>query len=143
MSAGDTGGCEDQRAALRGLLHVAADRLSSETAQTRGMQRLAAISTKHAGSSEIWMGLTIVSPGFTSAAHHHGRSETGIYVVSGTPKFRFREDGRIIELPTEPGDFIFVPSFAPHVELNEGEDDAVVVIARSTDEAIVENMESL
>ena len=134
---------EDPGAALRGLLHVAADRLSAETAQTQGMKRLAAISAEHVGSSEIWMGLTIVSPGFTSAAHHHGRSETGIYVVSGTPTFRFRQDGRIVDLATASGDFVFVPPFVPHVELNEGEDDAVVVIARSTDEAIVENLESL
>jgi uncharacterized RmlC-like cupin family protein len=143
MSSGDMKGSEESRAALRGLLHVAAEQLSSETAQTSGMQRLAAISARHVGSSEIWMGLTIVSPGFTSAAHHHGRSETGIYVVSGTPKFRFREDGRIIELAPEPGDFIFVPPFAPHIESNDGDDDAVVVIARSTDEAIVENLDSL
>lgn len=136
-------GSGGSREAIRGLLHVTADRLSEETAQTSGMRRLAAISSKLAGSREIWLGVTIVAPGFTSAAHHHGRSETGIYVVSGTPTFRFRADGGIEEVATSPGDFVFVPPFAPHVELNDGDEDAVVVIARSTDEAIVENLAGL
>ena len=136
-------GSEHARDELRSLLRIAAADLSANTAQSPGMRRVAAVSSGTTGSSEIWMGLTYVEAGFTSAAHHHGRSETGIYVVSGTPTFRFREDGEIVELDPEPGDFIFVPPFAPHIELNRGDETAVVVIARSTDEAIVENLETL
>lgn len=136
-------GTEAGREQLRALMRIAAADLSADTAQSPGMRRVAAVSAATTGSTSIWLGLTYVEAGFTSAAHHHGRSETGIYVVSGTPTFRFRDDGRIVDLDTEPGDFIFVPPFAPHIELNRGDETAVVVIARSTDEAIVENLEEL
>jgi uncharacterized RmlC-like cupin family protein len=128
---------------LQRLMRIRAEDLSSATAQSAGMRRVAAVSAGTTGSSELWMGLTFVDPGFTSAAHHHGRSETGIYVVSGTPTFQYREGDRIVRLDTVAGDFIFVPPFAPHIELNEGDETAVVVIARSTDEAIVENLDAL
>lgn len=136
-------GTEAGREQLRALMRIAAADLSADTAQSPGMRRVAAVSAATTGSTSIWLGLTYVEAGFTSAAHHHGRSETGIYVVSGTPTFRFRDDERIVDLDTEPGDFIFVPPFAPHIELNRGDETAVVVIARSTDEAIVENLEEL
>lgn len=136
-------GTEAGREQLRALMRIAAADLSADTAQSPGMRRVAAVSAATTGSTSIWLGLTYVEAGFTSAAHHHGRSETGIYVVSGTPTFQFRDDGRIVDLDAEPGDFIFVPPFAPHIELNRGDETAVVVIARSTDEAIVENLEEL
>jgi uncharacterized RmlC-like cupin family protein len=85
-----------------------------------------------------------VGAGVSSGAHHHGRSETGIYVVSGNPVFVYREDDRDVRLETKPGDFVYVPPFVPHVESNADSDqDAVVVIARTTQEAIVENLDSL
>jgi uncharacterized RmlC-like cupin family protein len=90
------------------------------------------------------MGETHVAPGVTSAPHHHGESETGIYVVSGHPEFIYGEDGREVRLRTKPGDYIYVPPFAHHIESNaNSEDEAVVVIARTTQEAIVENLEKL
>jgi len=102
---------------------------------------VAAISGQNCGSSAIWMGVTRVAPGASSGLHHHGESETGIYVVSGRPVFIGRDGDEEFRLETEPGDFIFVPPHAPHVESNEGRDEeAVVVIARSTQEAIVVNL---
>jgi uncharacterized RmlC-like cupin family protein len=79
-----------------------------------------------------------------SAAHHHGHSETGIYVVSGTPAFVYLDDDREVRLQAGPGDYVFVPPFVPHREENPSPDqDAVVVIARSTQEAIVVNLPGL
>lgn len=125
------------------LTRVARGALSPETAQTRGMRRIAAISGVATGSEGLWMGLTVVAPHTRSAAHHHGPSETGIYVVSGAPVFSYRDGGEIVELRTEPGDFVHVPPLVVHVEDNPGDDEAVVVIARTTQEAIVEHVGDL
>jgi uncharacterized RmlC-like cupin family protein len=120
---------------------VKAGELTPQTAQTAGMHRVAAISGPVCGSRAIWMGVTRVAPGASSGLHHHGDSETGIYVVSGRPVFIGRDGDEEFRLETEPGDFVFVPPHAPHVESNEGrEEEAVVVIARSTQEAIVVNL---
>ncbi len=49
-----------------------------------------------------------------------------------------------MRLETSPGDYIFVPPYVPHREENPSADEeAVVVIARSTQEAIVVNLPSL
>ena len=126
------------------LVQIIAGTLSGDTAQTSGMTRLEAISSKTVGSEKLWMGETHVAPATNSADHHHGEAETAIYVVSGRPRFVFLEDGREKILQTSPGDYIFVPPYTPHREENPSPDTpAVVVIARSTQEAIVVNLPSL
>lgn len=123
------------------LRHIRAGELSENTAQTAGMRRAAAISGAICGSSSIWMGTNRMAPGATSGLHHHGDSETGIYVVSGHPVFISVDGDREERLETGPGDFIFVPPHAHHIESNEGRDEeAFVVLARSTQEAIVVNL---
>jgi uncharacterized RmlC-like cupin family protein len=122
----------------RRLEHVAGSELSADTAQTPGMQRFAAISGSTVGSERLWMGRTDVAPTTSSGNHHHGESETAIYVVSGHPVFVFADGSGEVRLETGPGDFVFVPPFAAHREENPSADEtAVVVIARSTQEAIV------
>jgi uncharacterized RmlC-like cupin family protein len=130
------------------LHHIRADSLDADTAQSAGMRRVAAISGNSVGSERIWMGQTHVAPGMASADHHHGESETAIYVISGHPEFIFLDgtDGspQEVRLRTGPGDYIFVPPFVPHREENpDPESEAVVVIARSTQEAIVVNLPGL
>lgn len=128
----------------RRLEHVTGTGMSPDTAQTPGMQRFAAISGLTVGSEKLWMGRTHVVPGMTSGNHHHGDSETAIYVVLGHPVFVFADGGREVRLETSPGDFVFVPPFTPHREENPSVDEeAVVVIARSTQEAIVVNLPGL
>ncbi|HEY1675241.1 MAG TPA: cupin domain-containing protein [Streptosporangiaceae bacterium] len=125
---------------------IRAGELSAGTAQTGGMQRSAAISGDIVGARELWMGRTVVLAGASSGDHHHGESETGIYVVSGHPVFVFRDpgSGEISRLETSPGDYVWVPPHVPHREENPSPDtDAVVVIARSTQEAIVVNVPAL
>jgi uncharacterized RmlC-like cupin family protein len=49
-----------------------------------------------------------------------------------------------VRISTSPGDYVFVPPFTPHREENNDPDlEAVVVISRSTQEAIVVNLPSL
>ncbi|QEC47444.1 cupin domain-containing protein [Baekduia soli] len=126
------------------LHHTGHDALSEDTAQTPGMRRYEAISGARTGSRKLWMGRTHVGPGMVSADHHHGEAETGIYVVSGHPVFVFLEDGAERRIETEPGDYMYVPPYVPHREENPSPDEeAVVVIARSTQEGIVINLPSL
>lgn len=132
------------------LHHIAPSELVGDTAQTAGMRRLEAISGRSVGAEHLWMGQTHVPPSTASGNHHHGESETAIYVVAGHPAFVFAErdpaTGQPIErrIETSPGDYVFVPPYAPHREENPHPDEeAVVVIARSTQEAIVVNLDSL
>ncbi|MEV4839379.1 cupin domain-containing protein [Nonomuraea sp. NPDC049486] len=128
----------------RPLRHLTPEDLSGATAQSAGMRRLAAVSDATTGSRRLWMGQTHVAPATRSADHHHGESETAIYVVSGRPVFVFLEDGGERRIETGPGDYVFVPPFVPHREENpDPEQEAVVVIARSTQEAIVVDLPDL
>jgi uncharacterized RmlC-like cupin family protein len=131
---------DPDRATLR---LVPAGQLSGDTAQTPGMRRSEAISGAVCGSQALWMGETRLAPGIKSANHHHGRSETGIYVVSGHPVFVTIDGaGAETSLQTGPGDYVFVPPYVPHREENPSlEQEAVVVIARTTQEAIVVNLD--
>jgi uncharacterized RmlC-like cupin family protein len=120
--------------------------LSGATAQTSGMIRSAAISGDLTGAQSLWMGRTELPPGVSSGDHHHGESETGIYVVSGSPVFVCRDPatGALVRLETRPGDYVWVPPHVPHREVNPSADEpAIVVIARSTQEAIVVNVATL
>ena len=126
------------------LHHTAHDELSEDTAQTPGMRRYEAISGRKTGSRNIWMGKNHVAPGMVSSDHHHGKAETGIYVVSGHPVFVFLEDDEERRIQTQPGDYVYVPPWVPHREENPSPDEeAVVVLARSTQEGIVVNLPSL
>ncbi len=130
------------------LHHIAPAGLIGQTGQTAGMRRLEAISGKTVGARHLWMGQTHVPGATASANHHHGASETAIYIVSGTPTFVFIDlDGdEPVEtrIRTAPGDYVFVPPYVPHREENPDPDvEAVVVIARTTQEAIVVNLDEL
>jgi uncharacterized RmlC-like cupin family protein len=128
----------------RRLHHVGRHSLSEATAQTPGMRRSEAISGKRTGSSKIWMGESHIGPGMISGDHHHGDSETGIYVLSGHPVFVFLENDSERRVETSPGDYVYVPPFVPHREENPSPDEeAVVVLARSTQEGIVVSLPSL
>ena len=130
---------------LRRQVHrVKASQLSSDTAQTDGMRRMAALTGNSVGSESIWMGETHVSPTTRSGNHHHGESETAIFVRSGNPVFVFHDGVKEVRIATAPGDYIFVPPYLPHREENPDPDNpAVIVIAHSTQEAIVMNCHQL
>jgi uncharacterized RmlC-like cupin family protein len=127
----------------RPLHHARRGTLDADTAQTPGMERFEALSARSGGTTRIWLGENHVGPRMRSGDHHHGEAETGIYVVSGHPVFVFLEDGEERRIETGPGDYVFVPPYVPHREENPGDEPAVVVLARSTQEGIVVNLPSL
>jgi uncharacterized RmlC-like cupin family protein len=127
----------------RPLFQIRGGELTGDTMQTSGMTRWEAVSGKSVGADKLWMGQTHVAAGARSGNHHHGAAETAIYVVSGTPAFVFANGGQEIRLEAKPGDYIFVPPYVPHREENPGDTEAVVVIARSSQEGIVVNLDSL
>ena len=132
----------------RRLFQVISTELSDLTGQTDGMHRLEALSGRTVGTSKLWMGQTHVAPAAKSANHHHGASESGIFVVDGHPEFVFLDEveGEFVErrLRTSPGDYIYVPPWVPHREENPDPDhEALIVLARSTQEAIVVNLPNL
>jgi uncharacterized RmlC-like cupin family protein len=125
------------------LRHIKGADLSGDTNQTSGMTRLEAISGATVGSAKVWMGQTHVAPRTNSGDHHHGDAETAIYVVSGRPSFVFADGDDEVRIDTEPGDYVFVPPYVPHREENPTGEEAVVVIARSSQQGIVVNLPSL
>ncbi len=110
------------------------------TAQTPGMQRVAAISAG-TGSQSIWMGEVVTEPGFASGAHHHGEVESAIYVLSGTYRFRW---GAQLEHSAEgsAGDYILVPPHVVHQEINASATERLVfILSRASQENVVVNVE--
>src|SRR5258708_12270776 len=101
-----------------GVRVIRPHQFDAHTPQTPGMQRVAAVSRELAGSDAIWAGVTVVAPHIASGKHHHGELETVIYVVSGRGKIRWWVDDAEYEEHVEPRDFIYVPPFVPHPQIN-------------------------
>jgi uncharacterized RmlC-like cupin family protein len=124
-----------------GVRIVRSDQLDPNTPQTLGMTRAAAISRATAGANKLWAGTVAIQPNAKTGAHHHGELESVIYVVSGRARMRW---GESLEFFAEagPGDFIYVPPFVPHQEINAKPDEPLMcVIVRSDQEPIVVNLD--
>ena len=124
-----------------GIRIIRRGELNPDTAQTPGMTRAEAISHARVGAQKLWAGTVVVHPDAKTGPHHHGELETVIYVVRGRARFRW---GNQLEFVDEagPGDFIYVPPYVPHQELNARRDMPVeAVIVRSGQEPIVVNLD--
>ena len=115
--------------------------LDADTPQTPGMHRAAAIDFARAGARKLWAGTVHIHAGAKTGAHHHGALESVIYVLRGRARMRW---GERLEYVAEagPGDFIFVPPFVPHQEINASTSETLeCVLVRSDQEAVVVNLE--
>src|SRR5258708_4829216 len=137
-----TNGAEQpSETSLQDIRVIRPHQFDANTPQTPGMQRVAAVSRQLAGSQGIWAGVTIVAPDIASGVHHHGELETVIYVVSGHGRIRWGDSMQFSE-DVEPGDFIYVPPFVPHQEINPSHDTpSQWVIVRNSQDPIVVNLE--
>jgi uncharacterized RmlC-like cupin family protein len=115
--------------------------LDPNVPQTQGMSRAAAINHARTGAEKIWAGTVSIHPKAKTGAHHHGPVESVIYVVRGRARMRW---GERLEFTAEagPGDFIWVPPFVPHQEINASDSDTLeCVLLRSGQEPVVVNLD--
>jgi uncharacterized RmlC-like cupin family protein len=123
-----------------GVRVVRADELDPSTAQTLGMQRRAAITTDRAGATKLWAGTVTIDAKAKTGAHHHGDLESVIYVVSGSARLRWGDRLEFIA-EAHAGDFIYVPPYVPHQEINASEELQLhCVLARSGQTGLVYNL---
>ena len=124
-----------------GVRVIAACDVDPNTPQTPGMSRAAAITTARVGAAKLWAGTVTIEPDAKTGAHHHGDLESVIYVVKGRARMRWGEQLEFIA-EAGPGDFIFVPPFVPHQEINASEDEALeCVLVRSDGQAVAVNLD--
>ncbi len=126
---------------LHGVKVVPGDQLDANTAQTPGMNRAAAINLARVGAQKIWAGTVHIHANAKTGAHHHGALESVIFVLKGRARMRW---GDHLEFTAEagPGDFIFVPPYVPHQEINASSDETLeCVLVRSDNEAVVVNLD--
>jgi uncharacterized RmlC-like cupin family protein len=123
-----------------GVKVVPGDRLDTDTPQTPGMRRAAAINAARVGAQKLWAGTVSIDPDAKTGAHHHGSLESVIYVIRGRARMRW---GERLEYVAEagPGDFIFIPPFVPHQEINASTSEKLeCMLVRSDNEAVVVNL---
>jgi uncharacterized RmlC-like cupin family protein len=119
---------------------VRPDQFDLGTAQTPGSQRRAAIAAEVGVNSSLWGGIFEVEPGARTGVHHHGSQETVAFVLSGRCEVRWGEKGEFAALACA-GDFIHVPAFLPHMEINPSKVHAFRwVVVRSAPTPIVVNL---
>lgn len=124
-----------------GIRVVHSGELDLNTPQTPGMTRAAAITHARAGANKLWAGTVVVEPDAKTGAHHHGELETVLYIIRGRARFRWGEKLEYFA-EADPGDFIYVPPFVPHQEMNASRDMPVeAVVVRSGQEPIVVNLD--
>jgi uncharacterized RmlC-like cupin family protein len=124
-----------------GVRIVKSNELDINTPQTPGMNRAAAIDYARAGAQKIWAGTVVIHPNAKTGAHHHGELESIIYVIKGKARMRWG-DKLEFTAEAEPGDFIFVPPFVPHQEINANPSEPLeCVVVRSGQEPVVVNLD--
>lgn len=134
QSAAGPGADVDWR--TQGVRVVPPDGLDSDTPQTPGMHRAAAVGAR-TGAVGLWAGTVTVEPGARTGTHHHGELESVIHVVRGRARMRW---GDALEFTAEagPGAFIYVPPHVPHQEINASPDEPLhCVVVRNGQEPVV------
>ena len=132
---------DSMRWRVHGVRVIPGDKLDVNTAQTPGMNRAAAITHARVGAEKLWAGTVTIHPNAKTGAHHHGPVESVIYVVRGRARMRW---GDRLEFCAEagPGDFIYVPPFVPHQEINADPGQPLdCVLVRSGQDPVVVNLD--
>ncbi len=123
-----------------GVRVITSTDFDSKTPQTPGMKRAAAVSSKIGGAQKLWAGTVIIEPNAKTGAHHHGPVESVIYVVKGKARMRWGEKLEFVA-EANAGEFIYVPPFVPHQEINALEDEPLsCVLCRSGQDPVVVNL---
>jgi uncharacterized RmlC-like cupin family protein len=124
-----------------GVRVIPGDQLDPNVPSTAGMDRKAAINFARVGAQKLWAGTVTIKPDAKTGAHHHGHLESIIYVVKGKARMRW---GEHLQFTAEanPGDFIFIPPYVPHQEINASPDQVLeCVLVRSDGQAVAINLD--
>ena len=131
----------DERWKHDGVRVIPGNQLDPNVPSTQGMDRKAAINFARTGAQKLWAGTVTIHANAKTGAHHHGHLESVIYVVKGKARMRW---GERLQFTAEagPGDFIFVPPYVPHQEINASPDEVLeCVLVRSDGEAVAINLD--
>jgi uncharacterized RmlC-like cupin family protein len=124
-----------------GVRVIPGDQLDPNVPSTPGMDRKAAINFARVGAQKLWAGTVTIKPDAKTGAHHHGHLESIIYVVRGKARMRWGEHQQFVA-EANPGDFIFIPPYVPHQEINASRDEVLeCVLVRSDGQAVAINLD--
>lgn len=123
-----------------GVKIVRGNNLDPNTPQTPGMTRAAAITHAATGATKLWAGTVTVNPHAKTGPHHHGELETVLYIIRCAARMRWGDNLEYSET-AEAGDFIYVPPYVPHQEINAGSEICEAVVVRSGQDPIVVNLD--
>lgn len=124
-----------------GVRIIRSNELDDATAQTLGMHRRAAVTTQKTGATKLWAGTVTIDAKARTGPHHHGDLESVIYVVNGVARMRWGDHLEFVA-EAEPNDFIYIPPWVPHQEINASDDVQLhCVIARSGQQGLVVNLD--
>ena len=112
---------------------------SNNTGQSGGLRLMTGVGPQNTPSTRLWFGKASNPPGFRSLPHHHGEAETGAYVLSGRARIFWGKDYREFVDLSE-GDFMFVPPFIHHLEVNMSTTEELWWLACRTPDNIVVNL---
>lgn len=124
-----------------GVRVVPGNQLDGNVPSTPGMDRKAAINFARVGAEKLWAGTVTIHANAKTGAHHHGPLESVIYVIKGRARMRWGDN---LEFTAEagPGDFIYVPPYVPHQEINASPTEVLeCVLCRSDGQAVSVNLD--
>jgi uncharacterized RmlC-like cupin family protein len=131
----------ESRWRTNGVRIIRPEEFDDATAQTLGMQRRAAVTAAKTGAAKLWAGTVTIDAKAKTGVHHHGDLESVIYVLSGLARMRWGDHLEFVA-EAEPGDFIYVPPYVPHQEINASDDlQLKCVLARSGQTGLVVNLD--
>jgi uncharacterized RmlC-like cupin family protein len=124
-----------------GVRIIRPEQFDPNIAQTPGLRRVAAVTTESTGATKLWAGAFTVDAKAKTGPHHHGDLETVIYVLNGVARLRWGERLEF-EAEANAGDFIYVPPYVPHQEINPSPDlQLQCVLTRSGQNGLVFNLD--
>ncbi len=124
----------------QGVRIIHPGQFDSNIAQTPGLHRMAAVTEQNTGATKLWAGTFTVAAQAKTGPHHHGDLETVIFVLNGVARLRW---GERLEFEAEAaaGDFIYVPPYVPHQEINPSADSQLQCVLARSGEGLVYNLD--
>jgi uncharacterized RmlC-like cupin family protein len=119
-----------------GVSVVRAAPLEAQVHAPSGTGRATVFDFAGTGGQRTWIGRVSLKPGACTGAHHHGRHEVMVYVISGRTEIRWG-NGLRFKAEVGVGDFVYFSPYVPHQERNlSGEEAVEFLVARSDSEKI-------